>query len=107
VGAEEVEGRRCCCGGRKALCVEEEGGMRWAGVAERSSDPPGYSDAFSPPWQLALSGDNKRTQVHFRLAITRRLTISSLHYKIRFHIKRLLKPYISLHFQLFGLKINN
>lgn len=85
MGAEEGEGRRCCCGGRKALRVEVEGGMRWAGVAERSSDPPGYSDAFSPPWQLALSGDNKRTHVHFRSARTldcnRRLTVSSLHYR--------------------------
>lgn len=85
LGAEEVEGRRCCCEGRKAFRVEVEGGTRGAGVAERSSDPPGYSDAFSPPWQLVLSGDNKRTHIYFRSAIpldcNTRLTISSLHNK--------------------------
>lgn len=65
MGAEEVEGRRCCWGGRKALHVVVEGGMGSAGVAERSLDPPGYSDASSPPWQLVQSGVHKEIHVNF------------------------------------------
>lgn len=43
--------------------MDVEEGTQAAGVAERSSDPPGYSVASSLPWQPAPSEDKGNTEL--------------------------------------------